>query len=480
MECDGVVTESRLSLITTQSEILNNTDKIRDDAEGRKKDDQVQMQTEDSYNLTNSKICDQSSEQTNITSNEIYLATSSVAHDTFFSEGITNPTSEEIEISKLVNITEPRNISSNDIDELAESTCIQYNWSRAPKPLCVATKEYQPTDLYENFTKGCQWSPDGTCLLVPSEDLRIRIYELPRELYSGQFSSNFIQTDFKPALTVKEGGLIYDVCWYPFMNSWEPITCCFLSTSRESPVHLWDAFTGELRATYQPYNQVDEIEASLSVQFVNSGREIWCGFKNAVRTFDTDRPGRQTSTIQFKHDFPNMIGLVSCIRENPIMPGLIALGTYSKYIGLYKDGPLCTFQTGSGVTQVEFSSCGMKLFSAVRKNNEFLCWDLRNPGTVLYFLQGRQSDTNQRIQFAITPDNKQIISGGIDGNITVWELPESIDYEDLNPKYKIKLSKDCINGTSLHKSLPIIATTSGQRQYDVKNHRDNSVRLWWA
>lgn len=62
----------------------------------------------------------------------------------------------------------------------------------------------------------------------------------------------------------------------------------------------------------------------------------------------------------------------------------------------------------------------------------------------------------------------------------MWELPESIDYEDLNPKYKIKLSKDCINGTSLHKSLPIIATTSGQRQYDVKNHRDNSVRLWWA
>jgi len=59
-----------------------------------------------------------------------------------------------------------------------------------------------------------------------------------------------------PAFTVKEGGLIYDACWYPFMNSWDPITCCFLSASRESPVHLWDAFTGQLRATYQPYNQL--------------------------------------------------------------------------------------------------------------------------------------------------------------------------------------------------------------------------------
>lgn len=79
--------------------------------------------------------------------------------------------------------------------------------------------------------------------------------------------------------------------------------------------------------------------------------------------------------------------------------------------GLYKDGPLCTFKTGSGVTQIEFSSCGTKLFSVVRKNNEFLCWDLRNPGNILYSFGGRQSNTNQRIQFDITPDTKQIISG---------------------------------------------------------------------
>lgn len=185
--------------------------------------------------------------------------------------------------------------------------------------------------------------------------------------------------------------------------------------------------------------RMDEVEASISVQFAKSGSEIWCGFKNAVRIFDTSYPGRQTSTIDFKHAFPNMIGLVSCIRENPIMPGLIALGTYSKRIGtrkicclqifhyllicqlsdlssfvsagLYKDGPLCTFKTGSGVTQVEFSSCGTKLFSVCRKSSEFVCWDLRNPGDTLYSFEGRQSDTNQRIQFDVTCDNKQILSG---------------------------------------------------------------------
>lgn len=72
--------------------------------------------------------------------------------------------------------------------------------------------------------------------------------------------------------------------------------------------------------------------------------------------------------------------------------------------------------------------------------------------------------------------------GGVDGNIIVWELSEITNYnEDLNAKYKIKLSEDCINGISLHTSLPIIATSSGQRQCGTENkHRDNSVKLWWA
>lgn len=367
-----------------------------------------------------------------------------------------------------------------DIEVLDSSSYFYYNWNDSPKLLCEATREYQPSNLCENFTKGCQWSPDGTCLLVPSEDFRIRIYELPRELYSEKISANSTSTNFPAVLTIKEGGLIYDTCWYPFMNSWESTTCCFLSTSRESPIHLWDAFNGQLRATYRAYNQVDEVEASISVQFVDSAKEIWAGFKNALRIFYVEQPGRQVNTIQFKKDFPNVTGLVSCIRENPIMPGLVAFGTYSKYIGLYRSGPLCTFKTGSGVTQIEFSPCGTKLFSAVRRSSEFLCWDLRNPGTLLYSLQGRQSDTNQRIQFNIMPNGKQVVSGGTDGNIVVWDLPESINYIDLNALYKIKLSRECINGISLHKSLPIIATSSGQRLCDsTTKYRDNNVRLWY-
>ncbi|XP_066584028.1 telomerase Cajal body protein 1 isoform X2 [Prorops nasuta] len=367
---------------------------------------------------------------------------------------------------------------------LADNTECKTNfvdWLSTPKLLCEATEEYQSTDLYENFTKGCQWSPDGTCILVPAEDYRFRIYELPTDLYSGKVPLNWTKHTLKSALTVKEGGLIYDSCWYPYMNSWDPATCCFLSTSKDSPAHLWDAFNGQIRATYRAYNQVDEVEACISIQFINFANEIWCGFKGGLKYFYTERPGRQFSNIVFKSNFPNVSGIVSCIRENPLMPGLIAFGTYSKCIGLYKDSPICTFKTGSGVTQIEFSPCGTKLYSAVRRSNEFLCWDLRNPGIVLHSFKGRESDTNQRIQFSISSDGNEIISGGTNGFLNIWQTSNFINHEDeLDVKCKIQLSKDCVNGTSLHKTIPILATSTGQRICnDEIINQDNSVRFWY-
>lgn len=127
----------------------------------------------------------------------------------------------------------------------------------SPTLLSSAHKEFEPNEKSENFTKGCQWSPDGTCVLVPSEDFRLRVYELPKELYNtDRLDFKNIPSQLDAALCVKDGGLIYDTCWYPYMNSWNPSTCCFLSTSQESPVHMWDAYSGKLRATYSAYNQL--------------------------------------------------------------------------------------------------------------------------------------------------------------------------------------------------------------------------------
>lgn len=131
---------------------------------------------------------------------------------------------------------------------------LYYQWTLSKLVCKTSEEEFIPTDTCENFTKGCHWSPDGTCILVPSEDYKIKIFELPRVLYSGVLPEDFREINLKSSLKVKEGGTVYDTCWFPYMNSWDPTTCCFLSTSQGSPVHLWDAFTGKLRATYRAYN----------------------------------------------------------------------------------------------------------------------------------------------------------------------------------------------------------------------------------
>ena len=57
-------------------------------------------------------------------------------------------------------------------------------------------------------------------------------------------------------------------------------------------MHVWDAFHGEVRANYRPYNHLDELSAAHSLCFTPDGRRLYTGFDKMVRVFHTDRPGR--------------------------------------------------------------------------------------------------------------------------------------------------------------------------------------------
>ncbi|RVX08473.1 Telomerase Cajal body protein 1 [Vitis vinifera] len=50
-----------------------------------------------------------------------------------------------------------------------------------------------------------------------------------------------------------------------------PVTCVFASTTRDHPIHLWDAASGELRCTYRAYDAVDEITTAFSIAFNPAG-----------------------------------------------------------------------------------------------------------------------------------------------------------------------------------------------------------------
>ncbi len=69
-----------------------------------------------------------------------------------------------------------------------------------------------------------------------------------------------------------------------------------LSTSRYNPIHLWDAYSGQLVCTYRAYNYADEVIAAHSIAFSLDGTKIYCGFEKSFRIFDTCFPGRQCLT----------------------------------------------------------------------------------------------------------------------------------------------------------------------------------------
>lgn len=66
------------------------------------------------------------------------------------------------------------------------------------------------------------------------------------------------------------------------MLSAEPATSVYVSTSRDHPLHMWDAFTGELRATYRAYDHLDEVVAANSVCFNTAGDKIFAGVRTPL------------------------------------------------------------------------------------------------------------------------------------------------------------------------------------------------------
>lgn len=206
----------------------------------------------------------------------------------------------------------------------------------------------QSTDIlgHENFPIGCSFSPDGTCILTATaSDGKLRLYDTPfRHLNEHLFDDatgvndsgkheeeeigdtpvemqapndknilektiphqNSIQSSPKPrewktSLSSHQGGppppSFASYAWYPLMSSSSPATSIYVSCRGHSlPIHLIDAYTSQLRASYRPYNAVDELEGPTVVEFSPDGNQIYgTGFKSdrTVAVFDTNIPGRE-------------------------------------------------------------------------------------------------------------------------------------------------------------------------------------------
>ena len=101
---------------------------------------------------------------------------------------------------------------------------------------------------------------------------------------------------------------------------------------RDQPVHLYDAYTGAVRATYRPYNRLDEMESPTVVHF--SGDRIFCaGFRTdrVLHIFDAAVPGRDSTVLRLgktRHSSDGQKGIVSALASTPDAR-YFCVGTYA-------------------------------------------------------------------------------------------------------------------------------------------------------
>ncbi|CAM9116798.1 unnamed protein product [Ectocarpus sp. 13 AM-2016] len=385
-----------------------------------------------------------------------------------------------------------------DVDEMEldkVSGSLDFSFLR---PLCVATRSFNSRQdvalglpTANNFLKGASFSPDGTCLLTSSDDTVLRVFEVPGHALLGekrQATSDTVDDaassahsdftdDWSPCLYSVEGETVYDFAWYPHMSSSEPATSVFVSTSRDHPLHMWDAFTGNLRATYRAYDHLDEVVAANSVCFNTAGNKIFAGYNRMIRIFDVSQPGRSFEarpTCKTRKSKTGQRGIISALSFCPENSGggLFAAGSYAKTICLYSENSraravaeLAT-PTMGGVTHLKFAPNGRYLFSGSRKDTAIVCWDLRHTKQAIYTLP-RQVDTNQRIGFDVDPSGRYLATGSTERRALVY------DTESQSLVGLLENQTDAVGSICFHPHAPVLAVCTGQRHFELDTDSDS-------
>ncbi|KAI4296625.1 hypothetical protein L6164_036571 [Bauhinia variegata] len=330
-----------------------------------------------------------------------------------------------------------------------------------------------------NFLKGVKWSPDGSCFLASSDDNTFRVFSLPdheSDILHGAYSVDLDHDSFAANLVLREGESIYDFCWYPFMSASDPVTNVFATTTRDHPIHLWDATSGQLRCTYRAYDAMDEIAAAFSVAFNPDGSKIFAGYNKCIRVFDLHRPGRDFhlhSTV--KDNKEGQTGIISAMAFSPSHTGMLALSSYNQSTAIYREDNMELLyvlhgQEG-GITHVLFSRDGNYLYTGGRKDPYILCWDVRKAVDCVFKLYRSSENTNQRILFDIEPSGQYLGTGGQDGLVHLYDLQTG------QWASAFQAALDTVNGFSFHPFLPLAVSSSGHRRFLMPDEDDEDLRL---
>ncbi|KAI9770540.1 MAG: hypothetical protein M1840_003130 [Geoglossum simile] len=315
-----------------------------------------------------------------------------------------------------------------------------------------------------NIFKSAQWSPDGTCILTSSEDNKVRTFVMPVDLLEND--NPHALTPFSITLKAEP---VYCTSIYPGFNLQDPSTACFLAATRDHPIHLHDALTPLIRATYPLISPTTEKYVTPhSILWSPCGLRFICGSDALISIFDVSRigagPVESHPTIPSKRKKivgggVGMKGIISALSlSSPIGNRILAAGTFTRMIGLYDsegsgdciavfsiaqaDPEESTSASGAGITSLEWSPCGRYLYVAERKSAEILVYDIRVTGRRVGSLIGRTAASNQRLGTCVVPAGQghEFWAGSDDGVVRVWRLTgEDLDVsKQLGPSWAWK------------------------------------------
>lgn len=237
---------------------------------------------------------------------------------------------------------------------------------------------------------------------------------------------------------------------YPGFDLRDPSVTLLLSSHRDHPIRLNSALTPQLVASYPLVNPTTEAFISPhSLLFTADGTRFLAGSESLLSIYDLSRPGEgpigsfrtgRKKRSNFTDSGMSMTGILSALAIEE-QSGILAVGTFSRYIGLYDSrgqgtcvGVFCVKGTeadvqigGSGVTQVMWSPCGRYLHIVERKSEGAMIYDIRKTGQLLSWLEGRKAMTNQRmgvhVASTLGTGNQEVWAGGTDGRVRAWWNP---------------------------------------------------------
>ncbi|XP_056171829.1 uncharacterized protein LOC115693487 isoform X8 [Syzygium oleosum] len=175
------------------------------------------------------------------------------------------------------------------------------------------------------------------------------------------------------------------------------------------------------------------------------------------------------------YPYMSATGIISAIAFSPAHTGMLATGSYSQTTAIYREDNMELLyvlhgQQG-GVTHVLFSKDGNYLYTGGRKDPFIMCWDVRKTVDVVYKLYRSSEDTNQRIYFDVEPLGRHLGTGGQDGLVHIYDLQTGQWISGF------QAASDTVNGFSFHPFLPMAASSSGHRRFEVPEDDDAEYHL---